>query len=242
LSQRLTKTDILERLHSQTLESYALIANVAKGIALGAASIALLEIVAAGGYEWLRLLPWIASLELLVLTYMKWVYGILLSSSRSNIGDIIYPFVMAVTEFILFGILFVEDDKGGYRWLGWLVVYITHGVVSFLIVSNRRRLLMDCDFENDMKELCAEARSWMTADRVAIGVSVSVATITWIVGHVLVLPCSGPRVWSYVVAGFALFASALLWKPIRDTSAQRARIDRFVSLLDAEATQEDTPP
>jgi hypothetical protein len=51
----LTKNDIVERLHGLPLESYALIADVAKGITLGVGSIVLLEILAHLRTEWMRL-------------------------------------------------------------------------------------------------------------------------------------------------------------------------------------------
>ena len=44
--KQLTKEDAVGRLHEHPLQSYALIANVAKGIALGAGSLTLLQIFA----------------------------------------------------------------------------------------------------------------------------------------------------------------------------------------------------
>ena len=49
----LLKTDVVERLHVLPLENYALIANVAKGIALGVAALVLLEILAKINVEWM---------------------------------------------------------------------------------------------------------------------------------------------------------------------------------------------
>src|SRR5947199_10115571 len=96
----ITRKDVVERLHNFPLESYALISNVAKGIALGVGSLVLLQVLFQLRSEWIRFSPWLASMTAVLVSYMKWSRGSLLTNARANVGDMVFPVLMGVLEFL----------------------------------------------------------------------------------------------------------------------------------------------
>ena len=238
----LTKTDVVERLHVHPLESYALIANVAKGIALGVGSLVLIQILSHLGEEWLRLLPWTASMAGVLISYTKWTRGTILSNARANVWDSCFPLMMGVAEFVLFAILIVGDERvPSSVWLNWPVCVAAHSLIATAVVSNRLTVSDPTDFAPELRELGTEYRRWLRADRAQAGASGLFALLLWSVGRYWILPSCGVAVWTMVVGGFAALCFIAAWKPILDANAQLKRIDEFVTTLhDLSATRSAT--
>lgn len=227
----LTKTDVVERLHVLPLESYALIANVAKGIALGVGSLVLLQILAKINMEWMRLLPWSASMVAVLLSYVKWTRGTILSNAHANVWDSFIPLLMGVAEFVLFAILVVENEPTpSFLWLNWPVCLAAHSLIASALVNNRLRLTeVKRDFSDDLADLGKEYVEWLRMDRIQAGLSGLFALLLWIVGRAWVLPTYGTGVWMKVVCAFASLSFVAAWKPISDANSQRKRTDEFVT-------------
>lgn len=224
----LTKTDIIERLHNHPLQNYALIANVAKGIALATGSLVLLQIFSQIETAWMRLIPWAASMALVLTSYMKWNRGILVSNARTNIQDNLFPFMMGVVEFLLFGVLSIEKDSNPLRWLNWCACASAHFFVGTAIVHNRIRLAHpNEDFGDDISSLRREYLCWLKADRLQticggiLAAAVSTLNVLWII------PSYGTRAGTYIVCSFALIIAFAAWKPISDANRERERIDEL---------------
>lgn len=227
----LTTKDVVERLHVHPLESYALIANVAKGIALGVGSLVLLQILAKTDSEWMRLLPWSASMAALLLSYVKWTRGALLSNAHANVWDSFLPLLMGVAEFVLFAVLVVGDEKPpSFLWLNWPLCIAAHALIASALVNNRLMLIeVKRDFSSELAGLGREYVDWLRMDRIQAGVSGIFALLMWITGRVWILPAYGTGVWMKVVCAFASFCFFAAWKPISDANSQRNRTDEFVT-------------
>jgi hypothetical protein len=223
----LTKEDVIQRLHVFPLESYALIANVAKGIALGVGSLALLQIFSDSA--WIRLVPWSASLIAVLLSYVKWTRGTVLCNAHANVWDSFFPLLMGIAEFLLFGILAIENPTS-FLWLNWPICLAAHALIAALLVNNRLRLTnVAKDFDNEVSDLGNEYKGWLKSDRIQAASFGIVAVAVWVLTRVWILPSYGAGVCAYVVGGFALFILVAAWKPISDANSQRNRIDEFVS-------------
>ena len=226
MPKALTREDVIERLHTCPIDSYALIANVAKGIALGVGSLVLLQILAQLQTEWVRLIPWWASLSVVLLSYVKWTRGTILTNSRSNILDSLFPLSMGIVEFLLFAILGVQKDLNSSLWLNWGAVLGLHGLTGAALVSNRIRLTkLGEDFDAEIRALGEQYLSWLRADRLqafAVGVF---ALSTWAFGRLWLTPTHD--VW--LQSSLAVVVGLGSCKPLSDARKEHDQIDSYVS-------------
>ena len=237
----LGRDDVVRRLHDHPLESYALISNVAKGIALGVGSLVLLEILGDIRSEWLRLFPWLASLASVLISYVKWTRGTLLSNARANVWDSVFPLLVGVAEFLLFGVLAVESSRFilfgvvalekpvSFLWLNWPLCLALHALTASALVHNRLRLTLNSDFDSEMSEMGDSFKKWLRSDRLQAGISGLLIFAIWAANRFWVLPMYGTGTAGGVVAvlGFLSFIGA--WKPVSEANQQRDEIDKFVS-------------
>jgi hypothetical protein len=235
--------DVLRRLRDHPLESYALISNVAKGIALGVGSLVLLEIVGDIQVEWLRLFPWLASLAAVLISYVKWTRGALLSNARTNVWDSVFPLLIGVVEFLLFGVIAVEKSQfllfgvvaiekpASFLWLNWPLCLAVHALTASALVHNRLRLSLDSDLDTDMSDLGNLYKRWLRNDRLQAGVSGLGIFGIWVANRFWVLPTYGRGTAGAVVAALGFLSFVAAWKPISDANRQRDEIDKFVSAV-----------
>lgn len=234
MPKALTRTDVVLRLHAHPLHSYALISNVAKGIALSAGGLVLLPILSNLGTNWPRLLPWAASMAVVLLSYVKWARGILLSNGRINLGDSLLPLTVSIIELLLFAVLAVDKDAP-HAWLNWPAFLAAHTLVAAALVHNRIRLIdLNRDFTNDGREedvtmLAVEYREWLAADRREASILGTVVLLAWIVERLWIIPHFRIQIAERFVAVMALLLFASAWIPIRAAAREHARIDELVS-------------
>jgi hypothetical protein len=239
----LTKDDVARRLQSLPMESYALIANVAKGIALGVGSLVLLQIFAHLTTEWMRLFPWCASLLAILISYLKWNRGTLLTNSRSNIWDSIFPLSLGVAEFILFAVLVTQgeslasdQDSKSFLWFNWTAVLAVHALLASGLVANRLRLTnVGEDFDGELSDIGLKYKSWLVKDMWQAGAAGLVALVVWIFNWAWVFPRYGGIGVARVQTGFAFLCIIGAWKPLLDANLQRNQTDKFVSDLLSES-------
>jgi hypothetical protein len=227
----LTGPDVVERLHVNALESYALTLNVVKGIALGVGSLVLLQILSDFQSDWLRLLPWSASLVGLLISYLKWTRGALLTNARANLWDSFFPLLMGAAEFLLFAVLAVDREAASSDlWLNWPLCWAAWNFAAAALVNNRLRLTnVERDFTAELSGLGNEFKGWLRADRWQAGLLGLFGLVLWILGRAWMIPTYGTETWAYVVGAFASLCFIAAWKPVSDANSQRNRIDDFVT-------------
>ncbi|MGC2421745.1 MAG: hypothetical protein WA405_08865 [Candidatus Acidiferrales bacterium] len=238
MSKAVTKEEVAERLHRHVLDNYTLLADVSKGIALAIGSAALLTILVNLRSEWMRLLPWLGSMAAVIISYVKWNRGAILTNARASTWDAVFPMLMGVDEFLLFAILVVDKQNlPQYLWLNWPVLIAIHAFTATGLVSNRIRLTdVSRDFEasKDMSDLGRNYVVWMKKDRfqtTLIGTIALTVWVIWAVGHCWILQTPDrTRHWAWFVGASALAFFAGAWKkPIPDANRERNEIDTFVS-------------
>lgn len=175
MPQPLRNNEIQNRLHDYARNNYVFLGNVTKGVVVSIATLVLSEIISNFRAEWMRLVPWLASFVGIVVTYVTWDVGTILSNARSNALDSVLPLAMAVAEFLLFGSLLKVG--GPSLWVNWFFFAGTHAVVGALIVHNRIRVTdFRADFEDD--DISKNYEDWMRKCRIgAIGVAVISYTV-----------------------------------------------------------------
>jgi hypothetical protein len=241
MAKPLTRSEIVERLHVHPLQNYALISNVAKGIALGAAGLVLLQILSNLEANWMRLLPWAASLAAILLSYLKLSQGILVSNNRTNVRDSLLPLLMSVVELLLFAVLAVDKDSP-YAWLNWPAFLAAHSFLAAALLHSRIGLVdLQRDFthdasEEDVSQLAGEYGSWLKSDRLETSLAAILQFVFWIVQRFWI----GPKSSVWLVTGFAFVCFIFAWKPILNASREYKRIDELVSDLPVPSTESHT--
>jgi hypothetical protein len=221
--------DIVERLHVFPMESYALISNVVKGIALGAGGYVFLEICSQFPAEWMRLVLWMASLAAAIISYLKWSRGAVLANARTNALDSILPLMMGISEFVLFAML--GSGKSDTLWLNWSAFLALHSWFATGIIHNRLQLIdTKQDFEDCLAPLVVEYLGWLRTDGSHTLWLGCAGFVLWFIERAFLLP-NHVLACAYVQTGFAFAFLAFSWKPIVDANWQRDRIDRFATAL-----------
>lgn len=222
--------DVVERLHVLPLESYALISNVAKGLALSVGSVVLLQILANAPREWPRLLPWSASIVAVFLSYVKWTRGAVLSNGTSNLWDSFIPLLMSIAEFSLFAILVVDNAANPTLWLNWSACVAAHAFLASLLVHNRIKMTnIERDFSEHLRDLGREYVEWLRRDRIQAYLIGVVSLLFWFVGRIWIVVGYGERAWVKWICLFAILLFLGEWKPITDANRERKRSDDFVA-------------
>ncbi len=105
MSEALNREVVKQRLLDFPRDNYLYIGNIVRGVALYWGSVVLLEILGRFDEEWPRLVPWVASLMAVLLTYTTWGRGVILTNSRADLWDTAFPLLLGIDEFCLFGVL-----------------------------------------------------------------------------------------------------------------------------------------
>ncbi|HEV2964436.1 MAG TPA: hypothetical protein VG649_21590 [Candidatus Angelobacter sp.] len=179
MPRALTNDEINRRLHDYARDNYLFLGNVTKGVALAIATSILLQILSDFQSEWIRITPWLTSFVGILITYMTWGIGSLLSNSRANIRDSLLPLLMGMAEFLLFGIL-LKYDKNDHPllWLNWFGCLGLHAFIGVMIIHNRIKVT---DFANDFEDsaLSNIYESWLRRNRIGASCVSIAAFIVW---------------------------------------------------------------
>lgn len=226
MPQPLENHEIQSRLHDYARNNYLFLGNVTKGVVVSIATLVLLEIVSNFHAEWMRLVPWLASFVGIVVTYVTWDVGTILSNARANALDSVLPLAMGVAEFLLFGILFNGGQTSQTSlWLNWFFCAGTHGVVGAVIVHNRIRVT---DFRGDFVDpkISTIYEAWMRRCRKgASGVAV-VSYAVWLCQK-LWIPTGYKDIFQFA---FGIPYAFLMVGIIRDTTTMKRRVDEHSTM------------
>jgi hypothetical protein len=228
----ITKLQIRDRLLAFPRDNYLYMGSIVKGVAMALAATVLLQICANFWTEWKRLFPWFASITAIMVSYITWGRGVLVTNSRMNLWDNIFPLTMGIGEFLLFGILLKDDKIPSDFWVNWFLFSAFHTAGAVGLTHNRlKNSIVPKDFaaDKDMQALGAEMESWIRQDRrgafgITLGCLIAWAFVRWIAW-----PLWGLELALLIQAMLTIPLSAILWKVICDANKQRHRIDEVVS-------------
>ena len=237
MPRALTRTDIIERLHTHTRDNYLLIANVNKGLALAIAALAFLQVLQNIRSAWPELLPWLASVGAVVVAHVKWNRGVILTNARSNALDTVFALAVGISEFIMFAV-FLRDVAVPYFWLNWTLCVAVHAFFAVCLVQNRMSLVnVSQDFEPALASLGREYVSWLRRDRVgAFGVCVGLV-IAWALGKWVVSPAFGVSKCVLMQPVLAVACLGMLARIIRDTDRELKCTEAHVSEVGAQSSR-----
>lgn len=225
MPQPVKNDEIQSRLHEYARSNYLFLGNVTKGVVLAIATQVLLQIVGDFRAEWVRLMPWLASFFGIVVTYVTWDIGTLLSNARTNTLDSVLPLSMGVAEFLLFGILWKIDQSK--LWLNWLLCSGTHSLIGGLIAHNRIRITdFHADFVDPKMSKIYEA--WLLRCKGGAFFLAGATYILWL-GQKWV---EAGKIFQFV-CGIPI--SLLLIKIILDTTTMKRRVDEHAMMKESKA-------
>lgn len=224
---------VRSRLRDYSRDGYFYIGSLMKGVALAAATLVLLEIFAGFNVLWPRLLPWVTSLCALLVTYLTWSRGTLLTNSRANLGDAIFPLLLGIDEFCLFAVLSPRLVDASL-WRFWFIVLALHAALAFGLVSNRLRAIrFNDDFESDLKGLTVDLRRWIETDRRETALGSAAAFIFGALAVFLLPRWFGGRsyaiVYNLMTCPFLVILAYVTFRSDR----QRQAVDEYVSTASA---------
>jgi hypothetical protein len=227
----ITKQDIRDRLKAFPRDNYLYIGSIVKGVALALAATVLLQICADFWHEWKRLPPWFASIAAIMVSYTTWGRGVLVTNSRTNLWDSVFPLVMGIAEFLLFGILLL-DPAHSWFWSNWFLFMALHTAGAVGLTHNRllnSKVPQDFTPDKDMQDLGLAMESWIRQDRfgasmITVGCLIAWACVRWITVPFLGLPMA-----LSIQAVLAIPLSAILCKVIYEANKQRQHIDEVAS-------------
>lgn len=225
----LNEKHIAERLHNYTYNNYLHIGSIIKGVTLGAATFVGLSIFSDINTNWPRVPLWIASFIAMTVSYMTWGRGVLLSNSRSNLWDSIFPLKMGMFEIALFGILQPKDESP-QLWQHWFLLLSLHSLLAVFLITNRiKKTIIKEDFKPSLQDkLATECVMWMKADWIG-ALSVSIASI--IIWFILNWFVFNKMDWFYpeiIQTILAITISGFLCVPIVNADKQRYRIEELI--------------
>jgi membrane protein insertase Oxa1/YidC/SpoIIIJ len=215
-------------------DNYLYIGSFMRSVALAAGSIIILEILA--GELLSRFILWFASFLAMMTSYTTWSRGILLTNSRANLWDIVFPLLMGIDEFCLFAILspkyFLVDSINPLIWRWWLIVVGFHLLLAVGLVHNRiRNSSLLNDFEPEMQKLATEYHLWIRKDRKAAAAGAGLAFVfgcfaltmlpLWFQGACYFI------IYDLLAVPFIFIFAYACWR----SDQQRQRIDEYVFTL-----------
>ncbi len=177
---------MLSRLKNYPHDNYLYLGSILKGVAVYFAALVGLDIL------WKRkfwmIVPWIAAFAAINVSYMKWGRGILLTNSRANLFDTLFPLGMGLVEFSLFALLAIElflpvhTDQQRPPWFRWWFLALSmHGFLAVALVLNRLYYMnIETEFEQPLAAVASKLKSWMWADvgdAAAVGIG---SLIVWV--------------------------------------------------------------
>lgn len=226
---QLEREDVIERLQRYPAENYLYIGSIIKGVALTFAMLVAVNILAAPRTFWPLLAPLIASLCAIVVSYMTWGRGVLLTNARSNLNDHIAPLTMGLLESALFGVL-LPNQYNEYLWQYWFLVLGCHSLFAVILVRNRiKNVFVVEDFERSLRPLVHEYLSWLRKDQAGAFAIFVVSVGVWLIEACSIWkhpPTKRTEVIHSLLAGIVIIP---LIMAIRDADRQRHRIDKLVS-------------
>jgi hypothetical protein len=227
----LTAYDVAGRLHNFARDNYLYIGSIIKGTALAAATFVALGVFSDLRTNWPKIIPWIASLFAITVSYMTWGRGVLLTNARSNVLDSIFPLIMGLFEFLLFGVL-LPDKEHPFLWHQWFLILALHSLLGFCLVRNRlKNITIVEDFSPALRDLGGEFVQWLKKDMLGASIATGVSFGLWLAMTLLVWPYFKELPSNVVHTVLALAAALFLIKPITEADRQRKRTDTFVSGL-----------
>jgi len=179
MPRALGNDEIGRRLHEYARNNYVFLGNVTKGVALAIATSILLQILSDFQSEWVRATLWLTSFLGILVTYMTWDIGSLLSNSRANILDSLLPLLMGMVEFLLFGILIKSDNKElTLLWFNWFGCLGLHALFGAIIIHNR---ISVTNFSDDFVDITLARlyHAWLKQCRIGASCLSIAALITW---------------------------------------------------------------
>jgi hypothetical protein len=231
----LTVKNIEARLRDYPRDNYLFMASVLKGVALGVAAYALAEILADYRVEWPLIACWFTSLTAILVSYVTWGRGVLLTNSKANIGDSVFPLLMGIVEFLLFGVL-LKVKEHPQIWLNWFAILGIHSLGAVFLVHNRLSLTDPLrDFEGSLKSLAEDYMKWMRSDRKGACLAASAAFVVWYLVRWVFFPTLQPRCFGIVQSTLAFGFLGILWMVAWRADKQRQELDERVTALFAQS-------
>lgn len=227
MPEQLKRKIVAKRLNNYLLDNYLYIGSFMKSVVFAMSTYVLFQIVIQIDNNWPRLLPWLVSLLATLVTHMTWGRGILLTNSRGNVWDSVFPLLMGIAEFGLFFILSpVEKQPNLWQW--WFFVLAIHAFLAVGLVHNRIGNTQSEDFSDDLQDLAREYQTWMFEGRKgALIATVLAAFLGWFT--VSALPCLVDGIW-YAISYWILTVPFIIifLSVIRNADRQRQRMDQLV--------------
>lgn len=226
---RLDIETVNQRLLNYPRENYLYIGSFMKSVALAAATAVLLEVLGGFRVHWVRLVPWLASLLAVMVTHLTWNRGTLLTNSRSNLGDVVFPLLLGIDEFCLFGVLSIRLLARDI-WHWWFVVVGLHAVLACALVHNRiQTISITEDFDDALRPLADRVLRWVRTDRKETMIGAVLAFGLGLVAFFLLPRWLGEPWYSAVYAlltmPFVCLFAYVSWR----ADSQRQAIDEYVS-------------
>lgn len=230
--------EIGARLRDYPYSTYIYMGSVMKGVTLSVATIALLQILTNWGKEWERFLPWVASLFAILVTYMTWGRGILVTNSRANAFDGLLPLLMGVAEFLLFAVLITDPthpDVESTLWLNWCLILAMHAGLAVPLTLNRlHNSRVKEDFESSWKvqAIGKFMESGILSDLIGASFLSISAFGAWLsVRYVLTHFMHGAKVAGGLQACLAVLFATVLGGVVQKANGERVRIDKIISRI-----------
>lgn len=154
----ITRDDLVERMKSNVSTNYMTLYSVMKSVTIALAGIVLTSFVANKAWEVDRFLFWIASFLATILTYNAVVIGSIVEYWMPSWKDVLFPFVLAVVEIMLFNILQVNPQVRDIRISAWYLVFSLFAFTASLILHNVVSKLDTENYAPDLKYIIKEYR------------------------------------------------------------------------------------
>lgn len=237
----LNREIVAERLNNYLLDNYQHIGSFMKSVIFAMGALVLFQIVTQFDNSWSRLLPWIVSLLATIVTHMSTGRGILLTNSRGNVWDSVYPLLIGIAELFLFAILSpikggtLELEEQSNLWQWWFFVLAIHASLAVGLIHNRIVNTRCEDFTSDLQDLACEYKTWMSESRKGALIAVVLATVFGFL-TVFALPMLFDRSGTDYAISYGLLTVLFIViyvDIIRTADRQRQRIDQLVNPIRA---------
>jgi hypothetical protein len=243
-----TADNVSARMHDYASGNYLFVGNVIKGIALTTAAALLLDIIAELPSSWIILLPWITSMTAALVTHMTWSRGMILTNSRANLLDVVFPILAGMFEFLLFAIFIPNNGLAilalqrsqSNLWLNWFGCLAAQMFLGGLIAHNRlQQSKENVDFQG-LDDLAKKYRLWMKNDRLGALTLSTCALLAWTVTRYVLCRYGLARAGKIQAAASVLFTIVLVIVLI-GADSQRQEIDDYVTQIDRSDSGSLTP-
>ena len=167
--------EVGDRLRDYARENYLLLANVIKGVVLGTAAQIAVQIASDWANNGPKVTAFVCSGAATFLTYITWTRGVLLTTSRSNTRDAVFPLSMGGAEVCLFAVLSKDAP-----WHFWFLVLAMHMALAVLLVRNRMKNTRAEDFDPELRKMLYEDyMTWLRHDANGATVGTVLSLLFW---------------------------------------------------------------